>query len=203
MSIKRWNRLLIIIYVLIVILIFSPLFDNDLSIPSEKFFSLGILGQNNQLEQYFPKNKPEIQINQSMEWSIYISNNYEETKYLAIYVKLINETMNQPNTISCSPSSSPILYSKELIVLKDQEMLLPFNWSLIDYEITDESIILLDLIINGELLSDLNVNGNRFRMIFELWVFNENTSEFTFNWYDEDNVNHCSWNQIWFNVKKT
>jgi hypothetical protein len=182
---------------------FSPLFDNNFSIPSEKFFSLGILGQNNQIEQYFPKNKPEIQINQSMEWNIYLSNNYDEAKYLAIYVKLLNETMNPPNTIACSPSSSPILYSKELIVLKDQEMLLPFNWSLIEYEITDESIIINDLLINDELMSGLNINGNRFRIIFELWVFNENTSEFTFNWYDADNVNHCSWNQIWFYVRET
>ena len=120
----------------------------------------------------------------------------------AIYVKLINETMNPPNTIVCSPSSSPILFSKELIVLKDQELLLPFNWSLMDYETTDEGIILFDILINDELMSDLNINGNRFRIIFELWVFNENTSEFTFNWYDADNVNHCSWNQIWFYVKE-
>ena len=195
MRIEEWKKIFVSIYILTVILILTPLLIKNISITTEKFLSLGILGQNNQIEQYFPRNNPVIQINQNMNWSIYISNNYNEVKYLSIYVKLLNETSKAPNTIDSSPSISPIIYSRELIVLNGQEILLPFNWSLLKYEIEGEDIILNDLIINNDLISDLDIKGNRFRLIFELWVFDENNKEFKFNWYNENNINHCSWNQ--------
>jgi len=203
MRINEWKKIFISIYILTVILILTPLFINNLSIPTEKFLSLGILGQNNQIEQYFPGNNPVILINQNMNWNIYLSNSYNEAKYLSIYVKLLNESSKGPNTIDCSPSTYPIVYSKELIVLNDQEVLIPFSWSLSKYEITDEDLTLTELIINNVIISDLDITGDRFRLIFELWVFDENNNEFTFNWYDEDKMNHCSWNQIWFNITQT
>lgn len=41
-----------------------------------------------------------------------------------------------------------------------------------------------------------------FRIVLELWIFNESLKEFQFSWsYGDDSL--CVWNQIWFNTTLT
>ena len=122
---------------------------------------------------------------------------------MSIRVKIINNTIPSPNSISCDPSPSNTIYEFNRIVERGQKIFIPFNWSIINYEIVNEKPIILELLLNNNTLNNLSINGERFRIIFELWVFNEDSNDFEFAWINEDLSNQCAWNQIWFNLSQT
>ena len=54
--------------------------------------------------------------------------------------------------------------------------------------------------MNGDLVqtSVFAEDGYNFRIILELWFYDEGLNEFQFGWGYGDEL-RCAWNQIWFN----
>ena len=201
MKINELKTLFIIGYLIMVVSLLSPLVLTG-RINSEKFFSLAILGQDKKVDQYFPRNIPVIEEDQKINWTIYLLNSYDEIVYFSIRVKLANDTVPDPNSVSCNPSSSPVIYEFNRFLEKDSEIYIPFEWTLLNYNVMNNKIELTNIMINDIVLNNTSISGIKFRFIFELWVFNENYDRFEFAWINEDLVKNCAWNQIWFIISQ-
>ena len=168
----------------------------------ESFLALALLGEGGMAENYYPNDDPEIEIGEELHWNIYLYNHMAEAKYVAMRLKILNSTTIAPNSTSCSPSPVPVIYEVRHVILNNETWLHPLSWSLNevsrDGDITNiESIMIDDNIFNTDIK---DTSRGSFRMILELWVYDESLEYFVFGWKASDEP-RCAWNQIWFNTE--
>jgi hypothetical protein len=152
-------------------------------------------------ENYYPDNDPNLEIQENVNWNLYVRNNMGQPQYVSILIKVSNTTANPPNSTTCTPTLLPEVYKISRILLDNETWIEPISWALLNYTTNDEDVILNQILINAERF-ELNIkarNQNDFRIIFELWLFNESSKYFEFSW-EQNEEKHCAWNQIWFNI---
>ena len=80
-----------------------------------------------------------------------------------------------------------------------EELVYPFEWSIKKPE-ENETIVTIN---SHELKPFLDVSEEmNYRLVFELWTFDEKNNEFIFGWIADDLVRNCVWNQLWFKIIK-
>lgn len=122
-------------------------------------------------------------------------------QYVIVKLKVGNATIPAPNETLGVPSAAPLLaqYSRVLLVNETWEFLL--NWEVVAENRTGNAAS-LEFNVNGTniaLANPVNQNGQDYRMIIELWVFNPATGNVEFGWV-ADSVTHGDWLQVWFSV---
>lgn len=174
--------ILIITATLIGLFISSPLF----SPPHEAFSCIAILGPD-----HTPKTIPDkFRIREEISLFVWVKNHYYETMYFRVVLKVFN-----CSSIPTEPEfPSPILYEYDFILMHNAEILIPFNVSVTSIEFIPNywetpmgnysGIEIKEMSINGveRNISICSVHGvftHEFRLIFELWVYDEESDTFS------------------------
>ena len=120
---------------------------------------------------------------------------------VTIKVKLLNSTMNVPDDRSHLPSSEPVLLEIPVSLKIDETKLIPFNWS-IENSFALEKTTHLDLLVINKQNKHTKVSSqnNYFKLVFELWIFDQDVNKYVFGWYSKDEFYSASI-YIWFTHK--
>ena len=200
MNLNDWKIIFFSAITLLAFFTYSPLLA-DLLPPQkqETFFSLAILGSQGKTDEYYTETKPEISLNTPVKWNIYIYNHMNKPQQIKVKIKILTPTDSQPNSTSCTPSSSPSIY--ERIISKNETMIIPFEWEITDIIQNGDFFDISQLRIN-DFTTSATYSGNKEEtliMIFELWVYSDSTKDFEFGWSDLEEI-RCVWNKIQFKI---
>jgi hypothetical protein len=184
-----------------VLIVSSPLIVASLQNRGEAFFALAVLGEEGMTDHYYPDDNPEIEVGEKVLWNLYLHNKMGDIQYVAVRVKLINSAMTAPNSSTCSSSSGSSFYEVRQVLQNDEIWVYPFSWFISEIENVSNQVEIIELSVNANSY-EVQVeagDGNIFRMIFELWVYDSETDVFEFGWNLGDE-SYCAWTQIWFNA---
>lgn len=201
MKLDEWHLVIVTICIILVIAAFSPLIYTFIPKERERFFALAMLGREGMAEEYFPDDDIDVEKGENVQWTLYIYNHADEVSYLSIRFKLLNSSTLPPNSTFCRASVAPIVHEIKIVLLNNETLYLPIQWSLQDVRVYDNRTIVESLIINEELIQTYvdAFNENLFRFVVELWVYDKELREFSFGWISGDEQ-ICAWNQIWFTI---
>jgi hypothetical protein len=184
------------------VLIFSsPLIVASLQQRGEVFFALAVLDEEGMTDHYYPDDNSEIEVDEKVLWNLYLHNKMGDIQYVAVRAKLINSATTAPNSSTCSSSSGSLFYEVRQVLQNDETWVYPFSWFISDIQNVGNKVEIIELSVNGnsyEVKAEAG-DGNIFRMIFELWVYDSETDDFQFGWNSGDE-SYCAWTQIWFNA---
>jgi len=167
----------------------------------ESFFELGLLGEGKKAEDYYPSDDPNINVSSRISWYIYIHNYMHSVQDVVIRVKLLNSTMQAPDDRGHVPSPYPVLAEFPVHLDVDEVLLLPFSWSVSDL-FYSEDLVAIDRLVINDVALDAGVSsiaGKGFRMVFELWVYDQGSQQYEFGWDSEKGYCSASLN-MWFNM---
>jgi uncharacterized membrane protein len=200
MSIDDWQLVFISVILVLVIVINIPLVMKYIPNSNESFMSLAILGEKVMAENYYPENNPNIELNNNVDWNLYLYNHMDKSKYILVNVKITNSSILSPNSTTCAPSPASSVYQIRRILLDNETLITPFSWRINNISNTGKSVKINTFSLNRDTINTdvMAINGYNFRIIFELWVYNKEVKEFQFGWKYGEETN-CAWTQIWFN----
>ena len=167
----------------------------------EKFFDLGILGSNKTADEYYPNRNSTIEIGSQVNWYIHILNHMGTVQNVSLRVKLLNSTMQPPNDQIHEPSVAASFIELRLSLDVDDVQLVPFSWSILDAASQNGSVVIKRMMINNQTVEvDVSTESNSFfRMVFEIWVYDQSTQEYKFEWDSGKKISSSSL-YMWFNV---
>ena len=204
MNLDDWYLIWVSICIGLVIVAFSPLVMAYIPKGREQFFALAVLGEEGMAEQYFPNDDINIEIGEQVRWQIYLYNHMGKARYVSVKFKILNSTMISANSTLCSASVAPMIYEVRKVLLDDEALIFPLQWSLQNIT-TYMNITSIDRIIMNEKVIQTYVeakNERTFRIVIELWVYEMEQGDFIFGWTSGKET-RCAWNQIWFNTTTT
>lgn len=171
-----------------------PFFRPFLPDRHEDFLSMAVLGEGKIADNYLVNQS--VTVGDSVNWSIYVKNHRDEPAYVSVRVKLLDESVIGPESEACEPSPAMAVYEERVMLDEAGEWVCPFHW-LIKESGENDTIIA----INSREFKDLEISESvRYRLVFELWTFDEKTNRFVFGWVTDDLERQCVWNQVWFNI---
>lgn len=165
----------------------------------ERFFELGLLGEDKKAEGYYPNDNSTLKVGSQIHWYIYIHNHMGSVQNVCIRVKLLNSTMEVPNDREHKPSPFAFFVEFPLSLSVDETLFVPFSWSISEAASQNGSIIIKRLMVNNQTV-EVNVPAfpdHGFRMVFELWVYDQSSQEYKFGWESEKEFHSASL-YIWF-----
>ena len=190
------------LFILLIVIAETTVFVVTTPRRSERFFELYVLGANQLVGGYYPKNNPNLHEASLVTWYIGVTNLMGDSQFIEIRVKLGNQTTSAPDDSSVYPSPLPIVVSFERFLSDRATWKFPFTWSVTKASAVNGSIRILTMQINNETYSILNcsaADGYNFRVIFELWVWQSSTNAFEFGWNNDGEL-RAAWLQLWFNL---
>jgi len=188
--------------IFLVLIVSAQFISTFLPDNTEPFITLAILGEERTADHYFPSDDSILRNGTTLPWHVYLYNHMGEAQYVTVKVKILRAGGLSPNSTICSPSNAPVVFELTRVVPNNETLLEPFTWSLLARDETSEkgSIINITKIKINEHLIDINIpinDGERLRIVFELWGYNQTSQEFTFKW-TISGKEHSIWNQLWF-----
>jgi uncharacterized membrane protein len=199
------RRNLLVIFVIFLIAFEMIAYVATTPRPREQFFQFYVLGAHHLAADYYPNNDSNIQVGQLVKWYIGVTDLIGSMQLVAVRVKLGNETISAPNDTQSQPSPAPLVTEFMRFIQDNETWAFPFVWRISNISTVDRSTRILQLEINNQTLSVRSSSardGNNFRLIFELWTWNLDTSDFEFGWRTTTE-HRVAWLQIWFNVTAT
>ena len=168
---------------------------------NESYFSIGLLDSTKTSANYFNGEDSQVNPDETYSWYVFIENKFSTSKQTILKVKLINQSTNPPNTTSCIPCISPVIYSNEMYLGPDQSAYLPFEWVITQADNIQQTTSISNIQINDREISvNVQSSTNDFRFIFELWAYDSELDEYVFKWGEANEA--CSWAQIWFHISE-
>lgn len=184
---------------LVSIVLITAFIGRVVYVGENNFFIMAVLGKDNMLRDYYPNGDSNIEVGFLVLWNIVVHSNMGDSQYVAIRVKALNSTT--PGSGVLSPSPVPALLELRYSLTGNETISLPFHWSILKINNQGSSVVINQFVIN-EVLYTVNVSamyGFNFRFVFELWYYNTASQNFEFAWRS-GGVQHCIWNQLWFNA---
>ena len=175
---------LIIIIGLLISLLIASVYVVSLYWPKyeEYFFELALLGEDGMAENYFPDDNSSIYLGTPVFWYIYLHNHMGADEKVVVRVKILNSTMLAPDDQGHIPSFELPVMSVPVSLSVDETVLVPFSWSVLDIDYQNGTI-LKELIVNNENFKfNVRSQDDKFRIVFELWVYDQETSDYIFRW---------------------
>jgi len=164
-----------------------------------------VLGSSGSVGSYFPDPNSTIHPNQLINWTLGVYNHMNSLEYVVVQVKLLNSTISGPDQIAGTPSSVPEIFEFSRILLSNETWSIPFVWRLLNLTKQGENLLITGLSIGQSFLTGKLASaagGIDFRLIFELWIYDENSNTLSFAW-SSGGASHSVWTQIWFNATAT
>jgi uncharacterized membrane protein len=195
---RRFIAIFIILSAIYISIAYATLSFRD----SEEFISMSTLGSNMLAGDYYPNSNSNIKIGNELRWFVEIYNRMDKAEYIAIRVKILNSTDIAPNDNEHAPSPINHIYEIKKVIKSNETLTFPLTWRIDAIERDDRYVIIKKININN---NDIEINtrsidGNNFRIVLELWVYNPENNTFEFAWRANNNINSV-WNQLWFNVQ--
>jgi uncharacterized membrane protein len=173
--------------------------------PSEQFFAMYILGSTGLAEHYYPNDNPNLQVGRVVNWTLGVYNHMGGLEYVVVRVKLLNSTLTSPDELTGTPSGVQEIFEFNRILVDNETWAIPFIWEIANFTQESQSLQITEMSINQTLVSGLlgsAISGFNFRLVFELWFYDSDTSSLAFSW-NSGGSNHAVWTQIWFNATTT
>ena len=201
MNLDEWRYVFVTIYIVLILGSCLPIVMAILPIRDEKFFSFSVLGQDGLAYNYYPGDDPNIELEEEVNWFIHLYNHMGDLQYVAVRVKLLNSTMSAPDSNICNPSPAPMIYEVRRVLFNNETWIFPFSWSVINVEWVGNFLNVSSFSINDNVIDThiVSINGYNYRVVLELWIFNETLGDFQYVWGQNDEF-RCAWIQVWFNV---
>ena len=172
----------------------------------DQYFAIYTLGAAGTAEHYFPNERANIYPGVRLSWFVGVYNHMGDVELVRVVFRLLNASMAGPNQLNETPSERDPFYESSRLMLSNETWTLPIAWSISDATKSGSAITIRSIQMNDEILSqDVEVTaigGYNFRMVIELWVFDETTGAFVFQW-TANGEPRVAWNQVWFNVTGT
>ena len=173
--------------------------------PTDRFFSMWILGSDGLTENYFPNNNPNLILGETVNWTLGVYNHMSALEYIVVRVKLLNSSQTSPNELTGVPSPVPTIFEFARILTDNETWSIPFVWSISDMTNQQGSVQIKAITVNqttipgilGEARAGLN-----FRLVFELWFYDHDTGNLIFFWSTPTGP-YSVWTQMWFNATAT
>jgi uncharacterized membrane protein len=185
MKLGGYKLVFVVVGLIGVLLIASPALSGVIRLPGgEQFSELYLLGPNHMAENY-PFN-----IVAGQNYSVYVGvgNQLGSSAYYVLYVKFGNETDQMPNATLGAPSILQPLYEYRFSIQDS------VNWeSLLTFSVSNAAISgnnsqINTLQINGVAFNvdkpamwDSNSTTFKYQLLFELWLYNSQSSAISFN----------------------
>jgi hypothetical protein len=204
MSLDDWHLVFVSVVFSLVLIASAPVAMTYFPRKIQPFSTIAVLGEEGKIGQYFPEDNPAIEIGDRINWTLYLYNHMGKTQYFVVKIKLLNSTMQAPNSTLRVPSPAPVVFEVHRFLLHDETSLCIFDWSLLNITKIRSSTRVDSMIINDKIIHTnvQAVNGNNFRLVLELWVYDVSTEKVDFG-YKSSEESYGSWNQIWFNTTIT
>ena len=201
MNLDEWHLVFFSVCLALVLVSCAPVVGTLLPGREESFFALAVLGEDGNTDSYYPNDDPLIKVREEVHWIIYLNNHIGEVQYVAVRMKLLNSTMLAPNATSFNPSPAPVIFESRRFLMDDETWFFPFSWSILSAEQAGEYLYITSVLMNGEIVDAhvVALHGFNYRLVLELWVYDEELRDFRFSGNFNDEV-VCVWNQLWFNV---
>lgn len=201
-------RQLLPVFITFLILFEMAAYVSTVPRPSEKFMQVYVLGSNGTAGNYYPGDSPSLSLNESINWHVGLVNNMGSVQFAAIRVKLGgNLTTDSPNDTLALPSPAPLITQFEQFLSDNGTWNLSFQWHLANFTTTtDGHLRSIELTINNSTYTLQNApsciaSTCNLRLIFEVWTWNTNASDFQFGWWDGTRQ-EVAWLQLWFTLAK-
>ena len=199
MSWRRYKLLLVLGGLLVVTI--ASVYVISLYWPryEDYFFELGLLGKDRLAEDYFPNENSTVNIGTPVSWHLYVHNHMGQEQEIIVRVKLLNSTMEAPEDRGHEPSPQPYFLEIPISLSIDETEVVPFSWT-----INSATSLTVNVDIFSSPLADEVVEVNlesvddRFRIVFELWVYDDASDEYVFGWYSKGEFYSASI-YVWFN----
>lgn len=170
--------------------------------PQEQFFQLYVLGAKHMAADYYPDNDTNIQLGESVQWYLGVTDFMGNAQFVSVRVKLGNQTIAPPNDLQAVPSPAPLVTDFKRFLQNNETWEFPFVWQIVDAVAVDGSTYILELGINDETfqLQDSSArDGHNFRLIIELWTWDVESAALQFGW-TAGVERRVAWLQVWFNM---
>ena len=191
--------------VLIIALSYTYFASGIAATSNHKFISMSMLDSNMMAESYFPSNSRTIQVGDNLNWHLSVYNHMGNAESLAIRIKLLNLTDQNPDDIPDAPSPALTLMEIKGEPSDNSTWIVPINWYVNHADRDQEYTVIKEVVINEELIDNLDVRslgGKNFRLIFELWRYDPDLDQYVFAW-NNGSETKSMWNQIWFDLRVT
>ena len=167
----------------------------------EPFLAMATLGEGGMADKYYPGGDPNIRVESPVRWYIYLYNHMGCAQYVAVRVKLLNSVLPGPDSASCSPSPTPAFFELRYVLIKNETRVSPLFWRVSEATQGENVVSITELVVNNMTvgLDATASDGYNFRMVLELWVYDDASDGLRFGWRSGQKY-RCAWNQIWFNV---
>ena len=199
------KRTLIMVFITLLVVFETITYVTTTPRPAPQYFQLYVLGSNGKAADYYPNTNSTISPNEEISWYLGSTNFMGNLQLVDVRVKLGNQTINPPNDQQALPSPAPLVTEFQRFTQENETWEIPFIWAVTNVKLSSGVMRILSLEIDNETYQISNwtaANGHDFRLIFELWTWDTNTSAFQFGW--ETNGEHpVAWLQIWFNMTTT
>ena len=165
----------------------------------ERFFELGLLGKNKRAEEYYPGNSSTLGVGSHVLWYIYLHNHMGSPQNVSVRLKLLNSTMQAPDDRNHEPSPFPYFIEFPVSLAIDETLLVPVLWSVVEASSQGGNVTIIRLRVDNQIVSMSVSSSERFRMVFELWVFDQSSQQYRFRW-DSGKGFYSASVYMWFNV---
>lgn len=177
-------------------------------VPSyDQYLSLFTLGSAGTTENYFPNGLADILPGTQISWYVGVYNHMGTLELVRVVFKLLNSTMTGPNEVNNTASERSPFYEETRILTSNETWLMPISWSVLNATKTANFTEIHSLKFNGqteasnETVTLEALHGYDFRMVIELWVYDEQAGNFSYVW-EANGVTRSSYNQLWFNMTR-
>jgi hypothetical protein len=195
------NKTVIIVAGLILLLIvLVAVISSVWPTQEERFIELGLLGKDKTAEAYFDNESSSINVGTLSSWFIYVHNHFGYAQTVSVRVKLLNSTIELPDNQEHQPSNSNSFVAFPLPLSVNESVLIPFSWSIMNAEIQNGSAVINQLLISNKTVNvNLSSINSSFIIVFELWVQNKVSGEYSFGWESGKGLSSASV-YMWFKV---
>ncbi len=191
------NKVIIVAFTFVLFLILTGVFLSAFwPRYEERFFELGILGKDKMAKDYYLNNNYSLILGSQVDWYIYVHNHIDSAQNIVVKVKLVNSTNDLPNDLDNQPCPFDSIAEFPLSMSVNDSLIVPFSWIIVEAISQKNSTIIKQLIVNDQTV-ELNISDfseSFFRMVFELWVYNESLQTYEFGWESEKGLSSSSIN---------
>ncbi|MGH9879590.1 MAG: hypothetical protein ACRD5H_18330 [Nitrososphaerales archaeon] len=166
--------------------------------PQDDFLTLSTLGSDMSAAKYYPGEGSFVSDGDTLNWNVRVYNHMGEPEYVAIRLKLLNETQLGPDDELRLPSPSDPIYEERRIVGNEDTLTMPLAITIEDVATSSTSSVIRTVLVNGKAVTNLNVGNEQssdFRFIVELWRYDITAENFVFTWPSGPDTG-SAWNQI-------
>ncbi len=166
--------------------------------PQERFITLSTTGSDLTSRTIYPASSSFVSEGETLDWMLQVSNHMGETEFVALRVKLLNETQFGPDNERHLPSPASHIYEQRLVLSNNSTLTSPLSITLKDIELGDGDSSIRSLVINGIEIDGLDVSNedsSSFRFVIELWRYDVKFENFVYTWASGPE-SESAWNQI-------